>query len=159
MNKLGLLVVAALVLAGCREDLSWTVPDATAAPDVEFVRLDAGANSADAEGSGSPDAEFREDAATLGEDVGSVVGDDAGPAGDAGDAGSASPADASVADAGAQPDAQSVAPFEMLTSGGARVSTTQHRLDVFVAPTVPVGAVETSKYRVNLGPGPISNKH
>jgi hypothetical protein len=46
-------------------------------------------------------------------------------------------------------------PFEAETSGGARISSTNYNLEVFIAPVRPVGNVSSTNYNLKLGPAGI----
>ena len=46
-------------------------------------------------------------------------------------------------------------PFETETSGGAKISSTNYNLEVFIAPVRPVGSVSSTNYNLKLGPAGI----
>lgn len=45
--------------------------------------------------------------------------------------------------------------FKSLTSGGARISSDNYRMDLFIAPIHPVGTVSSTNYTIKYGPGAI----
>ncbi len=46
-------------------------------------------------------------------------------------------------------------PFEAETSGGAKISSTNYNLELFIAPVRPVGNVSSTNYNFKLGPAGI----
>ena len=46
-------------------------------------------------------------------------------------------------------------PFHAETSGGAKISSTNYELELFIAPVRPVGTVSSTNYNLKLGPGGI----
>ena len=85
---------------------------------------------------------------------------------DAGDAGRHDTATDSGADDagpdGGQDGGQDAGPatarqFLSETSGGARLLSSNYRLELFVAPAPPAGSTASSAYRLRLGPGALRN--
>ena len=57
-------------------------------------------------------------------------------------------------DGGQDAGAPTLVPYESLSAGGARLTSPNYKLDVFVAPVAPAGTGVSTTYRVRLGPEP-----
>ena len=53
------------------------------------------------------------------------------------------------------PDASAAIPFYLETSGGARMTSPGHTLELFIGPVRPVGSSSSETYHLELGPAGI----
>jgi hypothetical protein len=67
--------------------------------------------------------------------------------------------DGAVQQDGGQEDGgvQTAQGFVSETAGGNRITSSNYRLELFVAPVRPVGAGQSSNYKLQLGPGALRN--
>ena len=72
------------------------------------------------------------------------TGDDGGP-------------DGALPDGGEDAGPATAPRFLSETSGGARLLSTNYRLELFVAPARPAGATKSPGYQLKLGPGALRN--
>lgn len=94
------------------------------------------------------------DAMTDGVDdtTGDVVtdGDDDAPADAPSDTPGDVPTDVDDDDGGGP--SRTYRPFHATTSGGVKASSTHYELEIFVAPTMPVGSGSSTNYNIKVGP-------
>ena len=85
-------------------------------------------------------------------------GGDAGPPRDATvDRGADDGPDGPLPDGGQDAGPATAPRFLSQTSGGARLLSTNYRLELFVGPASPPAATGSSAYRLQLGPGALRN--
>jgi hypothetical protein len=65
--------------------------------------------------------------------------------------------DGALADGGGDTGPATAPQFLSETSGGARLLSSNYRLELFVAPARPAGATKSPGYQLKLGPGALRN--